>query len=86
MCEDYRAAAGIDLVHDRASRAVDENVQHPALVLWGSKGRIGAWCNAPENWGQYCAADVTGAAINPGHYLAEAAPEATLQWCTQFFA
>jgi haloacetate dehalogenase len=42
MCEDYRAAATIDLEHDRASRAAGLKVQCPMLVLWGSKGRIAA--------------------------------------------
>ena len=38
MCEDYRAAASIDLEHDRASRAAGAKIQCPLLVLWGSKG------------------------------------------------
>ena len=41
MCEDYRAAATIDLMHDRISRADGRRVKCPMLVLWGSKGRIG---------------------------------------------
>ena len=43
MCEDYRAAASIDLVHDRESRAAGRKVQCPMLVLWGAKGKIGQW-------------------------------------------
>ena len=86
MCEDYRAAAGIDLVHDRESRAAGCKVQCPMLVLWGAKGRIGAWYDASAIWRQYCAAQVTGAAIDAGHYIAEEAPDATLEHFLRFFA
>jgi len=41
MCEDYRAAATIDLEHDRASRAAGEKVRSPMLVLWARSGSGG---------------------------------------------
>jgi haloacetate dehalogenase len=85
MCEDYRAAAGIDLVHDRESRAGGRKVQCPMLVLWGSKGKIGQWYEPLEIWGQYCAAEVTGGAVPTGHYLAEEAPQAVLDQFEKFF-
>ena len=56
MCEDYRAAATIDLEHDRASRAAGVRIQCPLLVLWGSKGKIGKWYDPLAIWRQYCAA------------------------------
>ena len=37
-CEDYRAAAGIDLAHDRADLA--RKIACPLLVLWGAEGVI----------------------------------------------
>ena len=43
MCEDYRAAATIDLEHDRASRAAGDRIACPLMVLWGDKGKIGKW-------------------------------------------
>ena len=49
MCEDYRAAASIDLEHDRASRAAGAKVQCPLLVLWGAKGKIGQWYDAARD-------------------------------------
>ena len=55
MCEDYRAAATIDLEHDRACRAAGTKVQCPMLVLWGSKGKIGQWYEPLAIWRQYCA-------------------------------
>ena len=78
MCEDYRAAATIDLQHDRASRAAGNKVRCPMLVLWGAKGKIGQWYDPLAIWRRYCSADVTGSAIDSGHYLAEEAPQAVL--------
>lgn len=77
ICEDYRAAATIDLVHDRASRAAGERIRCPLLVLWGAKGRVGAWYDVPGVWRLY-ADDVSGQPIPSGHYLAEEAPAETL--------
>jgi haloacetate dehalogenase len=85
MCEDYRAAAGIDLVHDRESRAAGRKVQCPMLVLWGAKGKIGEWYEPLGIWRQYCAADVTGASLPAGHYLAEEAPQAVIEQFERFF-
>jgi haloacetate dehalogenase len=78
ICEDYRAAASIDLVHDRESRAAGTKVQCPMLVLWGSKGNINRWYDALAIWRQYCANEVTGAAIESGHYIAEENPSELL--------
>lgn len=77
ICEDYRAAAGIDLEHDRASRAAGQRITCPLLVLWGARGRVGAWYDVPEVWRLY-GTDIRGAAIPSGHYLAEEAPAETL--------
>ncbi len=78
MCEDYRAAASIDLEHDRASRAAGEKIRCPLLVLWGRKAKIQAWYDALAVWRQYCAAEVSGGAVDSGHYLAEEAPREVL--------
>jgi haloacetate dehalogenase len=86
MCEDYRAAATIDLVHDRESRAAGRKIQCPLLVLWGAKGRIGQWYDPLAIWRQYCAGEVTGGPVDSGHYLAEEAPQETLAKFLAFFA
>ena len=85
MCEDYRAAASIDLEHDRASRAAGEKIRCPLLVLWGTKGRIEKWYDPMAIWRQYCAGAVTGAGIESGHYIAEEAPAALLASFRDFF-
>ena len=74
MCEDYRAAATIDLVHDRESRARGDKVRCPMLVLWGSKGSIAKRYDAHAIWREYCANEITGGPIQSGHYIAEEAP------------
>ena len=78
ICEDYRAAAGLDLEHDRESRAAGVKVQCPLLALWGAKGSIPKWYDALAIWRQYAAGPVSGGAVNSGHYLAEEAPEEVL--------
>ncbi len=85
MCEDYRAAATIDLEHDRASRSAGAKIQCPLLVLWGAKGKIGKWYDALAIWRQYCAAEVIGGPVDSGHYLAEEAPGEVLERFGAFF-
>jgi haloacetate dehalogenase len=85
MCEDYRAAASIDLENDRASRAAGDKIACPLLVLWGARGKIGKWYEPLEVWGGYCANAVSGGAVNSGHYLAEESPKEVLAWFRTFF-
>lgn len=85
MCEDYRAAATIDLEHDRASRAAGDKVRCPMLVLWGKKAKIEAWYDALSIWRQYCSGEVKGGPVNSGHYLAEEAPGEVLAQLAAFF-
>ncbi len=86
MCEDYRAAATIDLVHDRACRAAGRKIACPLHVLWGSKAKIEAWYDARAIWRTYASADVTGRALPTGHYLAEEDPQAVTTELLNFFA
>jgi haloacetate dehalogenase len=84
MCEDYRAAATIDLEHDRISRAQGRKVRCPMLVLWGKKGKIGGWYDPLDLWRQYCTEEVRGGPVDSGHYLAEEAPEEVLAHLERF--
>lgn len=83
MCEDYRAAATIDLDHDRESREGGEKILCPLLVLWGRKGKIGEWYEPLDIWRRYCDAEISGGPVNSGHFLAEEAPGEVLE---RFFA
>ena len=75
ICEDYRAAATIDLAHDAAD--ADSQIQAPLLALWGAKGTVGALYDVLETWREK-AVTVQGHAIGCGHTLQEEAPEETL--------
>ncbi|MDB5411737.1 MAG: alpha/beta hydrolase [Rubritepida sp.] len=84
ICEDYRAAASIDLEHDRASREAGVKITCPLLVLWGAKGKIGQWYEPLEVWGNYATGGITGHDVQSGHYLAEEAPGEVLEALKRF--
>ncbi len=86
MCEDYRAAATIDLDDDRLSRDAGEKIQCPLLVLWGAKGKIGKWYEPLDIWRRYCDSEVSGGDVNSGHYLAEEAPGEVRDQLLEFFS
>jgi haloacetate dehalogenase len=83
-CEDYRAAATIDLQHDRADREIGRRVQAPLLVLWGKQGVVERCFKPIQEW-RRVAADVRGHAIDCGHYIPEEAPDALLAAVESFF-
>jgi haloacetate dehalogenase len=81
-CEDYRAAASVDLEHDQA----DENrkVACPLRVLWGSEGLIGHRYDVLGVWRGF-ADNVSGRTINSGHWVAEEAPVGVIAEAQRFF-
>ncbi len=74
-CEDYRAAAGIDLEHDRAD--LGRKLACPVLALWGAKGVIERSYPVLEIWRERVR-DLRGKALPCGHFLAEEAPAETV--------
>jgi hypothetical protein len=50
VCEDYRAAAGIDLDKDRADDAIGHKIRAPLLALWGAKGTGGQLWDVLAAW------------------------------------
>lgn len=82
VMEDYRAAAGIDLEHDAAD--ADKRIQAPLLALWGAKGVVGKTYDVLATWREK-AVDVQGTALPCGHYLAEEAPDETVEELLGFF-
>jgi haloacetate dehalogenase len=79
ICEDYRAAATIDLIDDKISRDKNIQIKVPLLVLWGNKGKLEQWYETLSIWKKYCSQEVKGKAINSGHYLAEENPDEVIQ-------
>ena len=83
ICEDYRAAATIDLEHDAAD--AKHKVTAPLLALWGAKGVVGQLYDVLATW-QEKAVDVRGRALDCGHALQEEAPEEVLQELLAFLS
>jgi haloacetate dehalogenase len=76
ICEDYRAAASIDLEHDAVDTGAGRKVEMPLLVLWGSKGVVGELYDVLATWGAV-AGDVRGRALDCGHSPQEECPAQT---------
>lgn len=83
ICEDYRAAATIDLAHDATD--AEARVTAPLLALWGERGTVGMLYDVLETWREK-ATDVRGRALDCGHTLQEERPTETLAELTAFFA
>jgi haloacetate dehalogenase len=75
-CEDYRAAASIDLVHDEKDWNEARKVECPLLALWGGRGVVEKNYDVEAVWREY-ASDVRGKPLDAGHFLAEERPEET---------
>jgi haloacetate dehalogenase len=84
-CEDYRASAGIDLEHDRASRAAGEKIPCDLLVLWGEHGVVQRLFDPLALWRAQCASRVSGRAMPAGHYIPEELPRETADALRAFF-
>ena len=68
MCEDYRAAATIDLQHDEMD--ITKNIACPLLVLWGKNSVMEKNYDMLASW-RARADVVTGQAIEGGHFIVE---------------
>ena len=85
MCEDYRASAGIDLLHDQHSRSQGEKIACELLVLWGERGVVHRMFRPLPLWQAQCAGQVQGQALPAGHFIPEELPGATADALTAFF-
>jgi len=85
VCEDYRAAVSIDLVHDRADADAGRRIGMPMLVLWGEKSHVNRSYKPIEAWSAR-ATDVRGKVLPCGHYPAEQVPDETYRELRAFFA
>ncbi len=81
-CEDYRAAATIDIDHDDADGG--RKLECPMLALWGDRGAVGKCFDVLALWRER-AVDVRGKALPGGHYLAEEIPDLVAAEFAAFF-
>jgi haloacetate dehalogenase len=81
VCEDYRAAATIDLEHDAAD--AEKRIEAPVLALWGARGVVGRTYDVVETWREK-AREVRGRALDCGHVPQEEVPQETLEALLDF--
>ncbi len=71
-CEDYRAAATIDLVHDK--RDLRKKLRMPVMAIWGKQGVVEALFDCLADWREV-ASDVRGRALACGHLIPDERPQ-----------
>lgn len=81
-CEDYRAAATIDLEQDAADR--HKKIDAPLLALWGNNGLVGRIYDVLAVWREK-ANNVSGTSLPVGHFLPEEAADQTAESLINFF-
>ena len=82
-CEDYRAAASIDIEHDNEDNG--KKLLMPILALWGKHGVIESCFDALKLW-RLRADQVEGEALQSGHYMAEEIPIEVAKRMSDFFS
>ena len=84
VCEQYRAAATLDYLHDEADRG-KRRITCPTLVLWSHSSAVASWYQPLEVWRGWCD-EVHGGPIPVGHFLPEEAPDQTARHLIEFLA
>jgi haloacetate dehalogenase len=82
-CEDYRAAATIDLVHDK--RDLRKKLKMPVMAIWGKQGVVEALFDCLADWREV-AVDVRGRALACGHFIPEEKPKELLSELRRFWS
>jgi haloacetate dehalogenase len=83
-CEDYRAGYTSDLAADEADAAAGKKITCPLLALWGAAG-IPSETSGPLGIWREWATQVSGKAVDSGHFVAEENPDATAAALIEFF-
>lgn len=82
-CEDYRAAANIDLIHDQADKG--RKLDIPLFAISGGASFVSARYDLAAEW-QTSFTDVSAAQVPGGHFLPEESPDELLELVIPFFA
>jgi haloacetate dehalogenase len=88
ICEEYRAAATLDVEHDLADRKAGRRIACPTLALWSSGSALDTWYvdeGGPLSIWHAWADQVTGRAIAGGHFFPETNPDETIAELAAFF-
>ncbi|WP_309084073.1 alpha/beta hydrolase [Chelativorans sp.] len=84
FCEDYRAGATMDRALDEADRKAGRRIKPPLHFVWSHNGfpaRTGKPLALWEEWAE----QVSGEAVEGGHFLPEENPDAVLRALVPFF-
>jgi haloacetate dehalogenase len=88
ICEEFRAAATIDHLHDNEDRERGASIACPLLALWSAGGPVDSWYNevgGPLSIWRNWAKQVEGYAMEGGHFFPESNPDQTAAALLQFF-
>ena len=89
ICEEYRAAATLDVEHDLEDRRSGRRISCPVLVLWSGRGPLNTWYSdigGPLEVWRAWADEVQGGPLDAGHFFPEEIPERTAEELGAFFA
>jgi haloacetate dehalogenase len=89
ICEEYRAAATLDLAHDQADRKNGRRMASPLLALWSAAGALNDWyaeAGGPLALWRDWADEVQGGPLAGGHFFPEEIPDETADALSRFFS
>ena len=89
ICEEYRAAATIDVEHDRTDKASSKKIECPMLHLWAEGGPLDTFYEKDGGplaiWRQW-APQAHGQFMKGGHFFPEENPDDTAVLVKQFLS
>jgi len=89
ICEEYRAAATVDVEHDRADKVASKRIQCPMLHLWAEGGPLDTFYEKDGGplgiWRQW-APRAQGQPMKGGHFFPEENPDDTAVLVKQFLS
>jgi haloacetate dehalogenase len=89
ICEEYRAAATIDVEHDRVDKEAGKRIECPMLHLWAQGGPLDTFYRKDGGplgiWRQW-APQAHGQAMKGGHFFPEENPDDTAVLVKQFLS
>jgi haloacetate dehalogenase len=89
ICEEYRAAAGLDIEHDKADQKESRRIACPMLHLWAAGGPLDTFYGQEDGplgiWRKW-ANNVRGQAIKGGHFFPEENPTDTTGLLKRFLS
>lgn len=88
MCEDYRAAAVLDIQAQKEALEKGQKIKVPVLVLWGNAGLVEKKFNAVREWERFFEegmVDGRSRGLDSGHYIPEECPDELVEDIERFF-